>query len=109
MIMPAREPTQLADIPPGDGEVLERILNALYWDLAVPSDYLGVKVESGWVTISGQVAHSYQKSCAEADVRRVSGVRGVTNGIDVEATVSPAASGPPRLRRIAATAQAAPR
>ena len=45
----------------------------------------------------------------EADVRRVSGVRGVTNGIDVEATVSPAASVPPRLGPIAATAQAAPR
>ena len=84
-------------------------MNALYWDLAVPSDYLGVKVENGWVTISGRVAHSYQKSCAEADVRRVSGVRDVTNGIDVEATVSPAASVPPRLAPIAATAQAAPR
>ncbi len=85
-------PAQFADIPRGDGEVLGRILNALYWDLAVPSDYLGVKVENGWVTISGQVAHSYQKSCAEADVRRVSGVRGVTNGINVEATASQAAS-----------------
>ncbi len=86
--MVARELARFADIPPGDGEVLGRILNARYWDLAVPSDYLSVKVENGWVTISGQVAHSYQKSCAEADVRRVSGVRGVTNGIDVEATVS---------------------
>jgi hyperosmotically inducible protein len=104
----AREPAQLANIPPGDGEVLGRILNALYWDLAVPSDYLGVKVENGWVTISGQVARSYQKSCAEADIRRVSGVRGVTNGIDVEATVSQA-SVPSHLAPIAATAQAAPR
>ena len=109
MFTPAREPAQFADIPPGDGEVLGRILNALYWDLAVPSDYLSVKVENGWVTISGEVAHSYQKSCAEADVRRVSGVRGVTNGIDVEATVSQAASAPPGLAPIAATARAAPR
>jgi len=109
MFTPARQPGQFADIPPGDGEVLGRILNALYWDLAVPSDYLSVKVENGWVTISGEVAHSYQKSCAEADVRRVSGVRGVTNGIDVEATVSQAASVPPHLAPIAATAQAAPR
>jgi osmotically-inducible protein OsmY len=70
---------------------------------------LSVKVENGWVTISGEVAHSYQKSCAEADVRRVSGVRGVTNGIDIEATVSKAASVPPGLAPIAATARAAPR
>ena len=107
--MITRELAQFADIPPGDGEVLGRNLSALYWGLAVPSDYLSVKVENGWVTISGQLAHSYQKSCAEADVRRVSGVRGVTNGIDAEATVSPAASIPPRLAPIAATAQAAPR
>ena len=107
--MITREPAQFADIPPGDGEVLGRILNALYWDLAVPSDYLSVKVENGWVTISGEVAHSYQKGCAEADVRRVSGVRGVTNGIDVEATASQAGSAPPHLAPIVATAQAAPR
>ena len=81
MLTPARgrESAQFADIPPGDADVLGRILNALYWDLAVPSDYLSVKVEKGWVTISGEVAYSYQKSCAEADVRRVSGVRGVSN------------------------------
>jgi osmotically-inducible protein OsmY len=107
--MMTRELARFADIPPGDGELLGRILNALYWDLAVPSDYLSVKVENGWVTISGQVAHSYQKSCAEADVRRVSGVRGVTNGIGVEATVSWAPSVPPHLTPVVATAQAAPR
>ena len=52
MITPVRQ-AQFADIPPGDGEVLGRNLNALYWDLAVPGDYLGVKVEKGWVTVSG--------------------------------------------------------
>jgi len=45
----------------------------------------------------------------EADVRRISGVRGVTNGIDVEATVSPATSVPPHLAPVGATARAAPR
>jgi len=74
---------QVADNLPSDGDVVGRILNALYWDLAVPSDYLSVKVESGWVTMSGEVAEAYQKSCAEADVRRVSGVRGVSNEIKI--------------------------
>ena len=45
----------------------------------------------------------------EADVRRGSGVRRVTNGIDVEATVSQPASVPTDLAPIVATAQAAPR
>ena len=89
---------QFADNLPSDGDVLGRILNALYWDLAVPSDYLSVKVEKGWVTIYGDVAHSYQKSCAEADVRRVSGVRGVSNEIEINpngsrATGVPAGTG----------------
>ena len=74
---------QLADNLPSDGDVLGRIMNALYWDLAVPSDYLSVNVEKGCVTISGEVAYSYQKSCAEAAVRRVSGVRGVSNEIEI--------------------------
>ena len=81
--MMTRELARFADIPPGDGEVLGRVLNALYWDLAVPSDYLSVKVEKGWVTISGKVAYSYQKGCAEADVRRVSGVSGLSNHIEI--------------------------
>ena len=72
-----------SDILLSDGYVLGRILNALYWDFAVPSDCLSVKVEEGWVTISGQVAHSSQKSCAEADVRRVYGVKGVSNEIKI--------------------------
>jgi osmotically-inducible protein OsmY len=74
---------QRADILSSDGDVLGRILNALYWDVAVPSDYLSVNVEKGWVTISGDVARPYQRSCAEADVRRVSGVRGVSNEIEI--------------------------
>jgi BON domain len=71
---------------PGDSDLLTHILNALYWDLAVPSDDLSLKLEKGWVTISGEVVYSYQKSSAEADVRRVSGVRGVTNEIEIKPT-----------------------
>lgn len=45
------------------------VLNALHWDLAVPRDRLQVKVESGWVTLSGHVEREYSKTCAEADAR----------------------------------------
>jgi len=74
---------QFAEKLPSDGDVFERILNALYWDLTVPSDYLSVKVEKGWVTMSGEVACPYQKSCAETDARRVSGVKGLSNEIEI--------------------------
>ena len=66
-------------------DLLEPILNVLYWDVAVPRDRLTVKVRDGVVTLSGEVDEPYQKSCAEADVRRVGGVAGVKNEIAVRA------------------------
>jgi osmotically-inducible protein OsmY len=60
-------------------DVRVRVLNALYWDLAVPRDRLNVDVENGWVTVSGMVDLPYQRSCAESDAKSVPGVVGVTN------------------------------
>jgi len=57
------------------------VLNALYWDLAVPPHTVRVEVENGWVTLSGTVDRPYQRACAESDARRVPGVVGVTNQI----------------------------
>ncbi len=62
-------------------EVRTRVLNALYWDLAVPRHRLNVDVENGWVTVSGMVDRPYQRTCAESDARSVPGVVGVTNQI----------------------------
>jgi osmotically-inducible protein OsmY len=60
-------------------DVRVRVLNALYWDLAVPRHRLDVDVENGWVTVSGMVDLPYQSTCAESDARSVPGVVGVTN------------------------------
>jgi osmotically-inducible protein OsmY len=60
-------------------DVRVRVLNALYWDLAVPRDRLNVDIENGWVTVSGMVDLPYQRSCAEFDAKSVPGVVGVTN------------------------------
>jgi osmotically-inducible protein OsmY len=62
-------------------DVQTRVLNALHWDFAIPRHRLSVKVENGWVTVSGVVDRPYQKTCAESDVRNVPGVVGVTNQI----------------------------
>jgi osmotically-inducible protein OsmY len=62
-----------------DERIRDEILNALFWDLALPHPGLEVKVENGWVTLSGDVYWPYQKKIAEKDVRQVSGVAGVTN------------------------------
>ena len=52
-----------------DAQITLAVMNALHWDLAVPRDRLQVKVESGWVTLSGHVEREYSKTCAEADAR----------------------------------------
>jgi osmotically-inducible protein OsmY len=49
----------------------------------VPKDSVNVLVQDGWVTLSGRVDWYYNKSAAEDDVRKLSGVRGVTNKITI--------------------------
>jgi osmotically-inducible protein OsmY len=68
----------------GDVDIRLAVLNALHWDLAVPRDRLQVKVESGWVTLRGDVDREYSKTSAEAHARSVAGVSGVTNAISVK-------------------------
>jgi osmotically-inducible protein OsmY len=67
------------------GDVADEVLNALYWDLALPPDRVIARCERGWVTLTGEVERAYQRSSAEADARRVRGVIGVTNAITVAA------------------------
>ena len=70
--------------------VQTKVLNSLYWDLAVPPHRVKVEVENGWVTISGTVDRCYQRTCAESDARRVAGVLGVNNHIRSKEGLSPA-------------------
>jgi osmotically-inducible protein OsmY len=62
-----------------DDEIAERALHILAWDVEVPHERIKVKVEHGMVTLEGDVAYQFQRAAAEADVRRLGGVRGVVN------------------------------
>ncbi len=59
------------------------VMNALYWDLAIPQYRVSVEVDRGLVTLRGKVERGYQSACAESDTRRVPGVLGVRNEIAV--------------------------
>ena len=61
------------------------VANALYWDLAIPRYRVTSEVDHGLVTLQGVVERAYQRTCAEAIVRRVPGVIGVRNEIAVRA------------------------
>lgn len=63
----------------GDEEVAQRIVKVFGWDSAIPEKDIAVKVEDGWVTLSGEVDWHYQSEAARAAAARIHGVRGVVN------------------------------
>jgi osmotically-inducible protein OsmY len=72
-----------------DPDIAEAAVHALEWDVFVPSDRVHVTVSKGWVTLKGEVEWQYQKEDAERVVRRLTGVKGVTNLITVKPRVTP--------------------
>jgi len=64
-------------------DIRAEVANAVYWNLAVPRYRVTAEVDSGVVTLHGDVERAYEKSSAEATVRRVPGVIGVRNEIAV--------------------------
>lgn len=67
-----------------DEELARRVLETLRWHVSVPDERIKPTVEDGWVVLEGDVTWHFQRSWAERAVRHLSGVRGVTNRIDVK-------------------------
>ena len=74
-----------SDRKTADSEIAARAVNILKWSAAVPPNSVDVKVQDGWIALSGEVDWHYQRSDAEIEVRRLSGIRGVVNGITIRA------------------------
>lgn len=70
-----------------DDEIAQRAVSILAWNAAVPRDAVHLKVQHGWVTLSGQVDWNYQREAAENAVRKLSGVAGVINDITLKPAV----------------------
>jgi osmotically-inducible protein OsmY len=62
------------------------------WHSLVPEDSVKVRVENGWVTLTGEVDWSYQSASAEQCIHPLLGVRGVSNAIGCAAGGSRAAA-----------------
>jgi osmotically-inducible protein OsmY len=77
----------LYGVGPGDEDIAKQALDVLAWDLSVPKDKVKVKVEKGWITLSGDVNWYYQKRAAEMDVRKLLGVMGLSNQITIKPSV----------------------
>ncbi len=72
-----------------DADIAAAAVRALEWDTGIPTDKVKVTVSKGWVTLEGEVEWQYQKEDAERAVRRLTGVRGVSNLITVKPNVTP--------------------
>ena len=72
-----------------DMEIAQAAVRALEWDAFVSIDKLDVTVSKGWVTLKGEVEWQYQKQDAERVVRRLQGVKGVSNLITVRPRATP--------------------
>lgn len=72
-----------------DPDIAAAAVRALEWDAFVPIEKLDLTVSKGWVTLRGEVEWHYQREDAYKVVRRLAGVKGVTNFIVVKPRVTP--------------------
>jgi osmotically-inducible protein OsmY len=68
-----------------DDEIAGRAVKILSWDTTIPDGQIMVKVDNGWITLSGGVDWHFQRAAAEAAVTKLGGVVGVSNLINVRA------------------------
>ncbi len=66
-----------------DADIAAAAVRTLESDALVPVERLDIGVSQGWATLQGEVEWEYQREDAEAALRRLPGVRGVTNLIAV--------------------------
>jgi osmotically-inducible protein OsmY len=67
-----------------DDEIRDAVLLELEWDPKITSNDIAVAVKDGVVTLSGFVKSYWEKDAAEKAVKRVYGVRGVADDIEVK-------------------------
>jgi osmotically-inducible protein OsmY len=73
-----------------DPEIARDVVAALKTQLPYSWEAIKPVVKGGWVTLEGQVEWNYQRERAEEAVRRIKGVKGVTNSIQLKPSVTPA-------------------
>lgn len=70
-----------------DIEIQEDVISQLKWEPFLKASDIGVVVKNGIVTLSGTVANYSQKLAAERAAKKVTGVRGIAE--DIQIGVSP--------------------
>jgi osmotically-inducible protein OsmY len=71
-----------------DGDIARTVENVLQWTTCLAKDSVKIKVEGGWVTLSGEVHWDYQRRAAVDAIRYLMGVNGVSDLIAIKPIVS---------------------
>lgn len=66
-----------------DEDIVHTIASIFVWNISIPQDRIKVQVAKGWVTLEGSVDRYYQRLAAEAAVKDLMGVKGISNLIAV--------------------------
>jgi osmotically-inducible protein OsmY len=73
-----------------DPDIARDAVAAIKSQLPISSEHIKIVVKNGWVTLEGQVEWQYQRITAENSVRRIKGVKGVNNLIQLKPHAQPA-------------------
>lgn len=72
-----------------DPDIVRDAVSALKSELPFSSEYIKVVARNGWLTLEGAVEWNYARERAESSVKRIRGVKGVTNSITLKPKAAP--------------------
>ena len=72
-----------------DADIARAAIDALKWNVQIPSEKIQVSVENGRVELSGEVPWEFQKRASYDAVRNLTGVTWVDNAITVKSRINP--------------------
>jgi osmotically-inducible protein OsmY len=73
-----------------DPDIARDAVEAIKLWLPFSHETVKIVVKDGWITLEGEVEWNYQREAAEKAVRRLRGVKGVSNFIQLKPRVTPA-------------------
>jgi Lar family restriction alleviation protein len=72
-----------------DPEIAREAVARIQGELPYPWNKVRLIVRDGWLSLEGEVEWNYQRERAQEAVRRVRGVKGITNSIEVKPRATP--------------------
>ncbi len=82
-----------------DSEITAMAFNALKSHSELPYEKINVKVESGCVTLTGEVPWTFQKTAVYKAIQNLYGVRGIVNSLEVNPSLTSKQFSPSEIKQ----------